>query len=133
MQHTVLVVEDAVTLRALTRRLLERQGYTVLTAASAKDAIRVWDANPAIGLLLTDVVMPGGSGPELAKRFVAERPDLRVIYMSGYTENTIVQQGALNSEITFLHKPFTSETLGLKLRDAYAKGAPAPVMAEARQ
>jgi PAS domain S-box-containing protein len=119
--RTVLVVEDALTLRALTRRLLERQGYTVLTAANTKEAIRVWAANPAISLLLTDVVMPGGSGPDLAKRLVAERADLRVIYMSGYTENAIVQQGALNSEITFLHKPFTAEILGLKLRDAYAK------------
>ncbi|MEQ1728107.1 MAG: response regulator [Vicinamibacterales bacterium] len=115
--RTVLVVEDEAELRELARRLLQRLGYTVLTAADAADARRVFDAHPAIDLLLTDVVMPGASGPELALHLIGQRPALKVIYMSGYTEEAIVQHGVVNPGIAFLHKPFTSETLGTKIRD----------------
>lgn len=113
----ILVVEDAAALRELTKRLLERQGYTVLLAGSAEEAVRVFAANEAIDLLLTDVVMPGASGPELSQRLVGQRPTLKVIFMSGYTEVTIVHDGVLNPGIAFLHKPFTSETLGRKVRE----------------
>ena len=68
-------------------------------------------------MLLTDVVMPGASGPELTRQLVERRPALKVIYMSGYTEEAIVQHGVLNPGIAFLHKPFTSETLGRKIRE----------------
>ena len=115
--QTVLVVEDAEGLRALARRLLERQGYRVLVAASADEALRLFDRNPSIDVLLTDVVMPGASGAELTRRLIEQRPALKVIYMSGYTEETIVHQGVLNPGIAFLHKPFTSETLGRKVRE----------------
>ena len=115
--QTVLVVEDEDGLRLLTRRLLQAQGYVVLTAASAEEAMALVDANPSIDLILTDVVMPGGSGPELTKQAVERRPALRVIYMSGYTEETIVHHGVLNPGIAFLHKPFTSDTLGKKIRE----------------
>ena len=73
--------------------------------------------NPSIDVLLTDVVMPGASGPELTRQLVERRPALKVIYMSGYTEDAIVQHGVLKPGIAFLHKPFTSETLGPKIRE----------------
>jgi two-component system cell cycle sensor histidine kinase/response regulator CckA len=116
--QTVLVVEDEDGLRQLTRRLLQGQGYVVLTAANAAEAMALVDANASIDLLLTDVVMPGASGAELTKQAVERRPALRVIYMSGYTEETIVHRGVLNPGIAFLHKPFTSDTLGRKIREA---------------
>jgi PAS domain S-box-containing protein len=114
---TVLVVEDSEGLRALAGRLLERQGYKVLAAANADEARRLFDENPSIDVILTDVAMPGASGAELTRRLVAQRPALKVIYMSGYTEETIVHHGVLDPGIAFLHKPFTSETLGRKVRE----------------
>ena len=117
--QTVLVVEDEDGLRELTRRLLQRQGYTVLVAANADGgAARCSTRTRRSIVLLTDVVMPGASGPELTKQAVERRPALRVIYMSGYTEETIVQHGVLDPGIAFLHKPFTSDTLGRKIREA---------------
>jgi len=115
--QTVLLVEDAEGLRELTRRLLERQGYKVLVAANADEAIRLFERNVAIDVLLTDVVMPGASGPELTERLVAQRPGLKVIYMSGYTAEAIREYGGLKPGIAFLHKPFTSQTLGQKIRE----------------
>jgi two-component system cell cycle sensor histidine kinase/response regulator CckA len=115
--QTVLVVEDADGLRELAKRLLQRQGYTVLIAADAEEATRIFGENPTIDVLLTDVVMPGASGPELTRQLVAQRPGLKVIYMSGYTEDTIVHHGVLKPGIAFLNKPFTSDTLGRKLRE----------------
>ena len=121
--QTVLVVEDEEGLRELTRRLLERQGYTVLTAEGADEAVRLFEENPSIDVLLTDVVMPGASGPELTLRLVEKSPGLKVIYMSGYTEDAIVHHEVLNPGIAFLHKPFTSESLGRKLREVLARPA----------
>jgi two-component system, cell cycle sensor histidine kinase and response regulator CckA len=115
--QTVLVVEDEDGLRELARKLLLRQGYTVLVAANADEALRLVAANASIDVLLTDVVMPGASGPELTRQLVEQRPALRVIYMSGYTEDAIVQRGVLKPGIAFLNKPFTSETLGAKIRE----------------
>ena len=117
--ETVLVVDDAAGLRELTRRLLQRLGYRVLMAASADEALRVFEQNVAIDMLLTDVVMPGGSGPELTRQLVERRPTLKVIYMSGYTEDAIVQHGVISPGIAFVHKPFTSETLGRKIREVF--------------
>jgi two-component system cell cycle sensor histidine kinase/response regulator CckA len=115
--ETVLVVEDADGLRELTRRLLQRQGYTVLVAQNADEAFQLFEQNPSIDIVLTDVVMPSASGPELTSRLVERRPGLKVIYMSGYTDDAIVQHGVLKPGIPFLHKPFTSETLGRKIRE----------------
>jgi two-component system cell cycle sensor histidine kinase/response regulator CckA len=117
VEETVLVVEDARGVRELTRRLLQRQGYTVLVASNAEEALRLFENQPSIDLLLTDVVMPGASGPELIKQLVERRPALKVIYMSGYTEEAIVQHGVLKPGIAFLHKPFTADTLERKLRE----------------
>jgi PAS domain S-box-containing protein len=114
---TVLVVDDAAGLRVLTKRLLERLGYTVLIAADGDEALRVFEQNPSIDVLLTDVVMPGASGPELTRQLIERRPALKVIYMSGYAEESIAQHGILKAGIAFLHKPFTSDTLGLKIRE----------------
>ena len=115
--QTVLVVEDAEGLRELTKRLLERQQYTVLVAANADEALRLFDGNPSVDLLLTDVVMPGASGPDLVKQLMERQPALKVIYMSGYTDEAIVHHGVLDPGIEFVHKPFTSETLGRKIRE----------------
>jgi two-component system, cell cycle sensor histidine kinase and response regulator CckA len=123
--QTVLVVEDAEGLRELARRLLERQGYTVLLAANAAEALQQFERNASIDVLLTDVVMPGASGPELTERLLARWPELRVIYMSGYTDEAIVQHGILHHGIAFLHKPFTAATLGRKIREVLARGVPA--------
>jgi signal transduction histidine kinase len=115
--ETVLVVEDSDGLRELAKRMLERRGHKVLVAANADEALRLFEGNGSIDVLLTDVVMPGASGPELTKQLVGLRPGLKVIYMSGYTEEAIVQHGVLEPGIAFLHKPFTSETLGRKIRE----------------
>ena len=122
--ETVLVVEDAEGLRELTRRLLERMGYTVLIAGNADEAVLEFERNPSIDVILTDVVMPGASGPELITRLVERRPALKVIYMSGYTEDAIVHHGVLKPGIAFLHKPFSSEALGRKLREALDRAVP---------
>jgi two-component system, cell cycle sensor histidine kinase and response regulator CckA len=115
--ETVLVVEDADGLRELTKRLLQRQGYTVLVAENADEAFQLFEQNRSIDVVLTDVVMPGGSGPDLTSKLVERRPGLKVIYMSGYTDEAIVQHGILKPGIAFLHKPFTSEALGRKIRE----------------
>ena len=82
---------------------------------------QLFEENPSIDLLLTDVVMPGASGPELVTRLVERRPALKVIYMSGYTDEAIVHHGVLDPGIAFLHKPFTSESLGQKIREVLSQ------------
>ena len=114
--ETVLLVEDEQELREVATRLLRRQGYTVLVAANADEALQLFEQHRSIDVLLTDVVMPGTSGVELTRRLVERRPGLKVIYMSGYTEEAIVQHGVLNPGIALLHKPFTSDTLARKIR-----------------
>jgi CheY-like chemotaxis protein len=120
--ETVLLVEDSEGLRELAQRLLARQGYTVIVAANAEEALRLFDENPGIDLVLTDVVMPGASGAALAKQLLERRPAVKVVYMSGYTEDVITQHGVLQPGIAFLHKPFTSDTLGRKIRDVLDAG-----------
>ena len=115
--ESVLVVEDGDALRTLAKRQLERHGYKVFTASDAVEALQVCELHSEIELVLTDVVMPGASGPELVKQLLELRPDLKVIYMSGFTEDTIAQQGILRPGIAFLQKPFTSVSLGMKLRE----------------
>jgi CheY-like chemotaxis protein len=119
--RTVLVVDDAEGLRALTTRLLERRGYRVLSAGDAAEAEALVTATP-VDVLLTDVVMPGASGPELTSRLMARQPSLRVVYMSGYTEDAIVHHGVLQPGVIFLHKPFTSEALAGKIEEALQAG-----------
>lgn len=123
--ETVLVVEDAPELRSLIDRFLSRQGYTVLMAANADEALRLFDRHAGIHALLTDVVLPGTSGPALSRQLVESRPGLKVIYMSGYAEDTIVQRGVLLPGLSFLSKPFTASQLCLKVRRTLDAG---PVM-----
>jgi PAS domain S-box-containing protein len=116
--ETILLVEDEPDLRALALEILEMHGYRVLVAAEAGEACRLSDGHAGrIDLLLTDVVMPGKSGRELAALLTARRPELRVIYMSGYTADAIVSDGVLDPEIMFLQKPYSPATLALKVRD----------------
>jgi PAS domain S-box-containing protein len=120
--ETVLLVEDFEGLRKLTRLLLEREGYKVLSAANADEAIALFDGNPSIDILLTDVVMPGASGPELTKKLLAKRPSLRAVFMSGYTEEAMIHHGVRNADISFLHKPFSSDALVKKIRATASPG-----------
>jgi CheY-like chemotaxis protein len=115
--ETVLVVEDVAALRGLVRRMLERHGYTVLVAESAEEALGVFEQNASIDVVLTDAVMPGASGPELIGQLMHRRPDLRVVFMSGYAADAVFQHGLPKSGIGFLHKPFTSDVLTQKLRE----------------
>jgi len=123
--QTILVVDDAEGLRELARRFLRRLGYNVLVAANGMEARRIFESQPSIDVILTDVVMPGASGPELTRQLIEMQPALKVIYMSGYTEEAIVHHGVLNPGIAFLHKPFTSESLDRKLREVLAE-SPGP-------
>ncbi len=116
--ETVLLVEDAAAVRAAARQILERHGYTVLEAPSGKDALSIASKRQGpIHLLVTDVVMPEMSGRELTERFTKLRPNARVLYMSGYTDDAIVRHGVLSSGIAYLQKPFSPETLARKVRE----------------
>jgi PAS domain S-box-containing protein len=115
--ETILVTEDEVEVRKLVCEVLALYGYRVLDAANVEEALRAAreHAGP-IHLLLTDVVMPGLSGRELAERVAAVRPDIRVLYMSGYTDNAIIHHGVLDNGTAFLQKPFPPALLARKVR-----------------
>jgi CheY-like chemotaxis protein len=116
--ETILLVEDEDAVRELTRRCLQSAGYTVLEAASAEAALDVCARHPErIDLLLTDVIMPGVSGPELSRRLLENRPAIRVLYVSGYTDTAIASQGILEAGAFFLQKPFSPDSLARKVRD----------------
>ena len=115
--ETILLVEDAVPLRALTRRLLEDCGYTVLDSGDPAEAIEIARQHQGpLPLMITDVVMPGFSGPVLAERLAAIRPETRVLYTSGYDEDAVVQC-VLGADCAFLEKPFARDALVRKVRE----------------
>jgi two-component system, cell cycle sensor histidine kinase and response regulator CckA len=116
--ETILLVEDEDTVRGLTRKVLMQAGYKVLDAKGGDEALRLCRAHTgSIDLLLTDVVMPGISGKEVADRLSKLRPTTRVLFMSGYTDEAIVQHGVLDANVQFLQKPFTWSGLAKKVRD----------------
>jgi signal transduction histidine kinase len=116
--ETILLVEDQDEVRKVALEILRRFGYHVIEASNAGDAFLSVERHPRkIHLLLTDVVMPQMNGRELAERLLKIRPDLRVLYMSGYTENAIVHHGMLDSGIQYMQKPIVPELLGRRVRE----------------
>jgi signal transduction histidine kinase/CheY-like chemotaxis protein len=123
--ETVLLVEDDPALRALAARILTRAGYRVLEAGSPEEALAHSDAHEGtVHLLLTDVVMPGLNGREVAERIHVSRPATRVLYMSGYTDDEIMRRGIVAAETRFLQKPFSPEGLVRAVRDALDDARP---------
>lgn len=116
--ETLLVVEDEAAVRESTRDFLMQKGYTVLEAANGEDALRVSrEYYGPIALMITDVVMPKMSGPNLAERLMAERPHMKVLFVSGYAENTILRHGKIDVTARLLQKPFGLNTLARKIRE----------------
>jgi len=114
---TILLTEDEEEVRALAREILELCGYTVLTAASGDEALAISERHDGpIHLLLTDVVMPGMSGGQVAERLRVARPGIKVVFMSGYPDDAIVQHGVLDKEQAFVQKPFSIEELSGRIR-----------------
>jgi two-component system cell cycle sensor histidine kinase/response regulator CckA len=121
--ETILLVEDEEQVRAVARGILKRQGYRVVVAQSAGEALLLCESHEgAIDLLLSDVVMPRMSGPELARRLAALRPGMKILCMSGYTDDAVVRHGALEAGIAFIQKPFTPDSLTRKVRDVLDAG-----------
>jgi len=120
--ETVLIVEDDDSLLNLARKILQLLGYTVLKAENGEEALKVSEEHKGpIHLLLTDVVLPGMGGGELAECIQSHRPETKVLYMSGYTDDAIAHQGVLAPGVNFLEKPFTMEGLAKKVREALDK------------
>ena len=115
--ETILLVEDEAMMRPLVNGILQQRGYRVLVAQNAEEALTLARQHDGpIHLLLTDVVMPGGSGPDLAARLAASRPDTVVLYMSGYTDDAMVRYGLLKRDLNYIQKPFTPSMLAQRLR-----------------
>ena len=115
--ETILLVEDDAGVRDLAKQVLQTQGYTLLEATNGNQALQLAAAYTApIHLLLTDVVMPGISGKVLAEQLQQKQPDLKVLYMSGYTENVVAHHGVLEEGVVFIQKPFNAVTLTQQIR-----------------
>jgi PAS domain S-box-containing protein len=116
--ETILVVEDEEQLNKLVVRILTNAGYQVIAARSGPEALKLSEERKEpIHLLLTDVVMPQMSGKQLAEKLIPLRPDMKVLYVSGYTDNSIVHHGILDTGVAFLQKPFSFDTLSKKVRE----------------
>jgi two-component system cell cycle sensor histidine kinase/response regulator CckA len=116
--ETVLLVEDEEAVRLLVRLILQNMGYRVLVASNPREAEEVFaNSGQEVDALITDVIMPGGSGPALFEDLFRAKPDLRVLYMSGYTDDAMFRRGRLGQGVTFLQKPFAAEALLRTLRD----------------
>jgi CheY-like chemotaxis protein len=122
-RETILVTEDDAVVRLLAVRTLQDAGYTVLEADSAAAGLKCADQHQGpIHLLLTDVVMPGGGGRELAESLLATRPELRVIFMSGYTADVVLRRGVVEESVPFLPKPFSPSALAHAVRHSLDVG-----------
>jgi signal transduction histidine kinase/ActR/RegA family two-component response regulator len=127
--ETVLLVEDEPRVRAVTSRILEQAGYRVLEATGVAQAVKLTRGeHKPIELLLTDMVLPDGSGADVAERVVALRPGIRVLFVSGYTDDPALRRGISESEVEFLSKPFTADRLLARVRQVL--DAPAPARAQ---
>jgi two-component system cell cycle sensor histidine kinase/response regulator CckA len=115
--ETVLLVEDEESVRELVQEALEARGFKLLVATHGDQALQIAARGLKIDLMITDVVMPGMSGRDLARRLAEIRPHMKVLYLSGYTEDAIVHQGVLDAGTLFLQKPFTLDALALKVRE----------------
>ena len=116
--ETILLVEDDAGMRKVATRFLEPAGYSVLAAASGDEAVRLMSQRQEpVDLLLTDVVMPGMTGRQLAERLAEAHPAMKVLYMSGYTGDAVVRRGVLDAQMAFLTKPFTAKALQRKVRE----------------
>jgi two-component system, cell cycle sensor histidine kinase and response regulator CckA len=124
LSGTVLVAEDEPAVRSFIRRVLERKGFDVLEAANAEEAIRLFSGR-TVDVLLTDMVMPGMGGGELAERLIREAPSLRIVYMSGHTEDEVVRRGSGPEARRFLQKPFSHRAL-IEAVTLPPRGGPAP-------
>jgi two-component system, cell cycle sensor histidine kinase and response regulator CckA len=114
-QKTILVVDDVAEIRKLVTAMLIRSGYRVLTADTGENAIRLFKNNTQTDLLLTDVVAPGMSGPMIAERIAQLKPDVRVLFMSGYDGTQVVQHYVVEKGYSLIIKPFTTEQLARKV------------------
>ncbi|AZO12890.1 response regulator [Mesorhizobium sp. M3A.F.Ca.ET.080.04.2.1] len=119
--ETVLLVEDDARVRSATSAALLELGYTVIEAGSGEEALGKLGENPAIALMLTDIVMPAMNGRQLAEEAKGRAPSLKIVFMTGFTRNAVVHNGVLDHDVNFIAKPFTLEQLSAKLRDALAK------------
>jgi len=124
--ETILVVEDEPELRELVTGMLRPMGYRILEAGNGQEALAVLAREPVINLLFTDVVMPGGMhGRALAQEAKKQRPDMRVLYTSGYTQDTMVHQGKLDEGVELLNKPYRRRDLAMKVREILDRPAEA--------
>jgi two-component system, cell cycle sensor histidine kinase and response regulator CckA len=116
--ETLLIVENEAAIRNLLQMALRKNGYTVLAAESGREALDLVSTHSGpIHLLITDVMMPDIDGPELVRRLSAIRPETRTLFMSGYMDDALGEQGVLPSSVNFIQKPFSPSTIAQKVRD----------------
>jgi two-component system, cell cycle sensor histidine kinase and response regulator CckA len=127
--QSILVVEDEPTILRLVSLMLETKGYRVLAAAGGEQALRIFAEDPEVDLLLTDVVAPGMSGPMIADQITAQRPGIKVLFMTGYDATHVVQRYVVEQGCSLIRKPFTLDQLLTKISTVLEDG-PQPVRKE---